>query len=406
MAKRRKKKKSVLRRVLIALTVILSVALFVLLGLVALRLTTLPEVEQKEEPKKEIKKEPVVDEPDEASFSFVGMGDNLIHGALYYWEMESGVGYDFTDIYEYTKPYVQEADFAYINQEVICNGDAYELSSYPVFNAPVEVLDAVADCGYDWLSTSSNHCLDTGAEGLITEMNYLEEKYPNIVYTGTHKSGEARADYIVQDINGIKVGLLGYTYGMNGFEVPEDMPWLVDVISEDLIREDMAKLNEISDVQIVAMHWGTEYQTNVTEEQAHYAQVLNECGAEVIIGTHPHVIQPCEMYHGDKQDTLIYYSLGNFLSAQDTPAGMIGGMASFTLKYNFKTKAVSFEDVKFTPTITYFTPDYTTIKTTTIHEFDEEMETTHGVQGTTKNNTKIYVEEIVGHPEGIEVVVE
>ncbi len=96
--------------------------------------------------------------------------------------------------------------------------------------------------------------------------------------------------YKVIDLNGIKVGLLGYTYGLNGYSIPEDMPWLIDVIDEDLIRSDMEKLNKISDVQIVAMHWGTEYVTTVTDEQAYYAKVLNECGAKVdrTCGTHVH----------------------------------------------------------------------------------------------------------------------
>ena len=240
-----------------------------------------------------------------SSFSFVGMGDNLIHGAIYYWQMLEQNGYNFDDIYELTNPYVQQADFAYLNQEVICNGEEYGLSSYPVFNAPREILDAVAHSGYDWLSTSSNHSMDTGATGLLEEMNYLDKTYPEMVYTGTHTSQEDRDNYKVIDLNGIKVGLLGYTYGLNGYSIPEDMPWLIDVIDEDLIRSDMEKLNKISDVQIVAMHWGTEYVTTVTDEQAYYAKVLNECGADVIIGTHPHVIEPCEIYHGEKQDTLI-----------------------------------------------------------------------------------------------------
>ena len=168
----------------------------------------------------------------------------------------------------------------------------------------------------------------------------------------------------------------------------------------------MEKLNKISDVQIVAMHWGTEYVTSVTDEQAYYAKVLNECGVDVIIGTHPHVIEPCEIYHGEKQDTLIYYSLGNFLSAQDTVAGMIGGMASFTLNYDFDTKEVSFKDVKFIPTVTYFNAKFTDIKTTTIHEYTDEMGSSHGTVGTTKEAVVEYVKEVIGNPEGIEVVLE
>lgn len=404
--KKKRRKVNGFHVVLISTCCLLTIVLVCCLSLIGIRVMN-KDITEKEQPKvlqKVEKKEKEM--KGSSSFSFVGMGDNLIHGAIYYWQMLEQNGYNFDDIYELTNPYVQQADFAYLNQEVICNGEEYGLSSYPVFNAPREILDAVAHSGYDWLSTSSNHSMDTGATGLLEEMNYLDKTYPEMVYTGTHTSQEDRDNYKVIDLNGIKVGLLGYTYGLNGYSIPEDMPWLIDVIDEDLIRSDMEKLNKISDVQIVAMHWGTEYVTTVTDEQAYYAKVLNECGVDVIIGTHPHVIEPCEIYHGEKQDTLIYYSLGNFLSAQDTVAGMIGGMASFTLNYDFDTKEVSFKDVKFIPTVTYFNAKFTDIKTTTIHEYTDEMGSSHGTVGTTKEAVAEYVQEVVGNPEGIEVVLE
>lgn len=406
MAKKRRRKTNPFRLGLIVICGVLCIVLVICLGAIGLRVAQKEKVA--DEQPKVLKKEIVEEKKTKgsSSFSFVGVGDNLIHGAIYYWQMLAGNGYQFDDIYEMTNPYVQNADFAYINQEVICNGEEYGLNSYPVFNAPREILDAVANAGYDWLSTSSNHCMDTGASGLIDEMNYLDETYPEIVYTGTHTSEKAKSEYTVVDLNGIRVGLLGYTYGLNGYSLPEDMPWLVDLIDEDLIRDDMKKISEISDVQIVAMHWGTEYVTSVTDEQAKFAEILNECGAEVIIGTHPHVIEPCEIYHGENQDTLIYYSLGNFLSAQDTVGGMIGGMASFTLNYNFDTKEVSFSDVKFIPTVTYFNSQFTSIKTTTLHEYTDDMAATHGTAGTTRQAVVDYVNEVIGSPEGIEVVLE
>lgn len=396
----KKRKVNYTRIALLTICGLLSVVLVVCLGAIGIRTIQKGKNEKETIIKEEQPKEKT------SSFTFMGVGDNLIHGAVYYWQMQAQQGYNFDSIYELTNSYVQQADLAYINQEVICNGEDYGLSSYPVFNAPREILDSVAKAGFNWLSTSSNHSLDTGANGLIDEMNYLDETYPDIVYTGTHTSQEQRDKYTVIELNGIKVGLLGYTYGMNGFEKPSDMPWLIDVIDEDLIRSDMESISKISDVQIVAMHWGTEYVTTTTEEQDYYAKVLNECGAEVVIGTHPHVIEPCEIYHGENQDTLIYYSLGNFLSAQDTMEGMVGGMAQFTLNYDFNSKQTTFSDVKFIPTITYFDSQFTEFRTTTIHEYTDQMAQNHYVSGTTKENVVNYVKEVLGNPEGIEVILE
>ena len=343
-----------------------------------------------------------------SSFSFVGVGDNLIHQAIWYRQEEAGQEFNFDSYYELTNKYTQPADVAFINSETICAGEEFGLSHYPTFNGPTQILDAVNSAGFDWLALSSNHTLDKGAEAVIYELNWLKEKYPNIYVTGSHVSEKAANTCQVMNVNGIKVGILGYTYGLNGMQLPEDKPWLVDLIDKDKIQSDMEKLSKVSDIQMVSMHWGTEYSTDVNDEQKELAKLLNEWGAEVIIGTHPHVIETAEIIHGEKQDTLCYYSLGNFLSAQDTADRMIGGMASFTLDYDFDKKKTTFEDVKFIPTITYFNSSFTEFRTTTIHEYTDEMGATHSVtlsgDPCTKDYVVQYVKDVVGSPEGIEVV--
>lgn len=359
----------------------------------------------KQEEKK--KKKETVKEDTTSSFSFVGVGDNLIHGAIYYQQQLAGNGYDFNDVYTLTNGYTQNADLSFINGETIC-APGYELSSYPVFNGPVEVLDAVNNAGFNWMALSSNHSMDMGSDGLISEIDYIKTNYPNIIITGSHASQEDSTNYRVVELNGIKVGLLGYTYGLNGYSLPEDMPWLVDLIDKDKIQQDMEAISAISDVQIVSMHWGTEYNTGVTDEQNDLANYLNELGAEVIIGTHPHVIEPVEIIHGSSQDTLVYYSLGNFLSAQDTNEGMVGGMASFTLNYDFTTKTTSFTDTKFIPTVTYLDPNFIEIKTTTISEYTDDMAANQYVTSLGYDVSKAwiqsYVQNVLGQPDGIEIV--
>ena len=352
--------------------------------------------------------EVIVEEP--KSFTFIGVGDNLYHGALYYRQRMAGNGYNFDTYYDGTREYSENADLAYINMETICNGDEhYELSSYPLFNGPKEVIDAVYNAGFDWWSISSNHSLDTGVNGLLEQLNTIHEKYPDIITTGSHTSLEDKNTPIVKEINGIKVGFLGYTYGLNGLIVPEDKEWLVSMINKDQMKIDMEALSKVSDIQMVAMHWGVEYSTSISEEQKDLTKYLNELGAEVIIGTHPHVIEPAEIYHGENQDTLVYYSLGNYTSAQDAAPRMVGGMASFTVNYDPNTFETSFTDVKFIPTVTWFDGGFNDWKTYTLADYNNDLYATHRHVydfDLSKEWVTNFVKEVMGESEDIEIVYE
>lgn len=390
---------------LLAVLVVLSMGSSVVSGAVYFMRPKEEPIKQNTQEKTELK-----EENKSSSFTFAGVGDNLIHQAIFSQYEMGDIDYDFKEDYALMKPYIEAADLSFINQETICAGEAFGLSHYPQFNGPTQILDAVADTGFDWLAASSNHSLDKGSDALLAELNYLHENYPDISVTGAYRNEEESNQYIVREVNGIKVGLLGYTYGLNGIPLPEDMPWLVELINEDQIQKDMEALSKISDVQIVSMHWGTEYHTEIEAEQQALAQKMNEWGVEVIIGTHPHVIKPAEIIQGEKQDTLCYYSLGNFLSVQDTNEGMVGGMASFTLQYDFDTQETSFKDVKFTPTVMYYDPAFTTFKVMTIHDYNDDYIPSHYVASLGYDMSKAwiqnYVKEIMGSPEGIEVVVE
>ena len=352
--------------------------------------------------------EVIIEEP--KSFTFIGVGDNLYHGALYYRQRMAGNGYNFDTYYDGTREYSENADLAYINMETICNGDEhYELSSYPLFNGPKEVIDAVYNAGFDWWSISSNHSLDTGANGLLEQLNTIHEKYPDIITTGSHTSLEDKNTPIVKEINGIKVGFLGYTYGLNGLIVPEDKEWLVSMIDKEQMKIDMEALSKVSDIQMVAMHWGVEYSTSISEEQKDLTRYLNELGAEVIIGTHPHVIEPAEIYHGENQDTLVYYSLGNYTSAQDVAPRMVGGMASFTVNYDPNTFKTSFTDVKFIPTVTWFDGGFNDWKTYTLADYNNDLYATHRHVydfDLSKEWVTNFVKEVMGESQDIEIVYE
>ena len=333
--------------------------------------------------------------------SFLAAGDNLIHGLIYYSGDQGDGSYSFDRMYERVSDEISSADIAYLNQETICGGTQLGLQSYPTFNSPYEILDSVAAAGFDWISTSSNHSMDVGEEGILSQLSHLEE-LPQLIQTGTNASADEAKEYKVIEKNGVKIGLLSYTYGLNGFALPDGKEYLVNLIDEDRIREDMKALNQISDVQVVSMHWGVEYQFEENEEQRALAQLLSDEGADVIIGTHPHVLQPMEVLKGEEgNETLVMYSLGNFVSAQDVNSRMLGGMAKCTLVYHPSDKSVSFKNICFEPTVMYFDPSGTDVQVYPLSEYTDDTGASHYLSAYGQDMSKQYfidlVKEIMGN---------
>ncbi|WP_154059713.1 CapA family protein [Enterococcus avium] len=308
--------------------------------------------------------------------TFSAVGDNLIHDYIYDHLRQPEGTYRFDEMYEPTRYLNEDRDVSYINLETICAGEELGLSGYPTFNGPTQVLDSLHQAGYNWLSAASNHTMDKGEEGIIKQLEYLE-KYPDITVTGSQKSPEAKRLQI-KKIKGVNVGFMSYTFGLNGIPLPEGKYYLVNLIDEEQIKKDMEELTKESDVQIVSMHWGEEYQFTPNEEQTHLAQVLSDAGVDVIVGGHPHVIQPMDYLTGKSgNQTLVMYSLGNFISSQAENDRMLGGMGRWTIDYNKKQKDVKIEQVEFWPTITYIGDNYQTYKTYALKDYTNELANQH-----------------------------
>jgi len=355
-----------------------------------------------------------------ASFTFTGVGDNLLHDTLFVYHEQDTGNRDYSGMYSEVTPYFQKSDLSYINFETPCAGDAFGLSGYPSFNGPLEMIDTLAGMGLNWFSTSSNHSLDAGADGLLAEMAYVNEKYPDIFYTGTYPDAQSQNIPVVMEINGIRVGLASFTYGLNGYVLPEDKPWLVNVfvkneetgeVDYDLMDRILDPLIAQSDVQIVSMHWGVEYQNQPNDMQKAVAQYLHDKGVEAVIGSHPHVIQPAEIIKSADQETLVYYSLGNFISGQDQNYTMVGGMARFTMNYDFDAKKATITDPSFTPTVTWISSDLRRYNTQLLQDYTDDEAASQYVtlvqgQDCSRGYVKEYVEQVMGQPEGIRIVTE
>ena len=261
--------------------------------------------------------------------SLIAVGDNLIHGSVYRDANKHANynGYDFKPIITNIKEIVSNYDVAYYNQETILGGTELGLSDYPTFNSPYEVGDAMIDAGFNLVSLATNHTMDSGKKAVENSCNYWNEK-KEVLTSGSYCSEEEKNEIRIKEKNNITYTMLNYTYGTNGMPVPND--YLVNVWPTDIdninnpekdtkyqayktkVKEDIEKVRDKVDLLIVAMHWGVEYTHNPTEYEKDMASYLSSLGVDLIIGTHPHVIQPVTWI----DNTLVIYSLGNFLSAQ------------------------------------------------------------------------------------------
>lgn len=263
----------------------------------------------------------------EYSASLVMVGDLLVHDRLYN-AMKTSDGYNFKPALTYIKDIVKDYDIAYYNQETILGGEEIGLSSYPSFNSPYEVGDAMIDAGFNLVSLATNHTLDRGEKAITNSVNYWN-KHPSVLAVGSYLSFEERDKVRIKEVNNITYTMLNYTYGTNGIKVPEGKEYLVNVWPctgnnlesdtkyqeyKEKVKEDIKRVRDKVDVLIVAMHWGVEYTHIPTNYQLDMASFLEEEKVDIIIGTHPHVVMPVTYIN----DTLVVYSLGNFLSAQET----------------------------------------------------------------------------------------
>ena len=269
--------------------------------------------------------------------SFVAVGDNLIHDTVYEQaKARSSTGYDFTDAYERIAHLIEEPDVAILNQETVISTE-HNVSSYPMFNSPVEVGEEMLEIGFDVFNIATNHSIDCGEKGLVSAINYWKEK--DAITTGAYLNSDDYANIPMHEVNGVKVAYLGLTESTNGLSLPDDSEVILVLASEESrIQQRIMQAKEKADIVIVNAHWGNEYTHEPTDSQRQLAEKMASWGADVIIGHHPHVIQPVEyIENADGRRTLVAYSLGNFISAQNRGPRMLGGMLNFEIVKNNTT---------------------------------------------------------------------
>lgn len=284
--------------------------------------------------------------------SLVAVGDNLYHSRVINSGLQSDGTYNYDRIYKNTREYIQAADVAIINQEVLMTADSSIWAGYPDFAIPLEVGEAVINAGFNVITCASNHSYDKGANVLLENVNYWKSKEKDgIVMVGIYSSRKDYDTIAVKEYNGIKIAFLNYTYGVNGNRPDSDHSYMIKFTSEKLIKSEIEKAKKLADVVIVLPHWGTEYKLYPSDSQKSLAKKIAEWGADIIIGTHPHVVEPLEIIKtSDGRKVPCYYSLGNFVGNYSTwHDPMLEGMAELTItKWNGEIKI---KNAKLTPLV-------------------------------------------------------
>ncbi len=315
---------------------------------------------------------------DGATVSLVMVGDILLHTPV----AESGLrvdgSYDFAPLFANVADKIESADLALVNQEVIIGGEELGITGYPCFNAPYELGDALADTGFNVILHATNHVMDKGKKGVLNCLEFWNTNYPQMPVLGIHESEEDAEKIYIYEQDGMKIAILNYTYGTNGIALPSDMPYAVDLLEEEKVKRDLEKARELADFVIVCPHWGTEYSLGISAQQEKWTRLFLENGVDLVIGTHPHVIEPVEwVTDGDGREMLVYYSLGNFVNwTSGTGDGvanrMVGGMAEVELSRNEQGE-VTISDYDVEPLVCHLEKGQGGVTTYFLKDYSEEM---------------------------------
>jgi Putative enzyme of poly-gamma-glutamate biosynthesis (capsule formation) len=310
----------------------------------------------------------------EYKLSLFMVGDALYHSAVYGDGKQADGTYNYDKQLEYIKPIASKYDLVYYNQESILGGTKMGLSSYPMFNSPQEVGDAFIKAGFNMVSLANNHTLDKGEKGVLSSNEYWNSK-TNVVTAGSYSTPEDKAKSHVHEKNNIKYAFLSYTTLTNGLKAPTGKEYYVNVYDKEKVKADVEAVKNDVDVVMIAMHWGEEYVHTPTANQKEIAQYLSELGVDIIIGSHPHVVQPIEKIG----NTVVIYSLGNFMSSQRETNKRVGLMATLNINKTVENgeSTVDISDVSGDLVYTYFNSNLKNFKAIPFYKLTNEYLSGH-----------------------------
>ena len=339
-----------------------------------------------------------VNKDSHVNLTLIAVGDNLIHWPIYRQanERSNNSGFDFRPAYQQIASYLAEADLALMNQETPLGGTELGLSSYPQFNSPQELGEQMIELGFNMFSHANNHVLDAGQRGFNNTIAFWRRQSAEkpVIMAGIAADREDDQLQILQ-VKDLKIALLAYTYGTNGLRLPKSSSGIIKYLDDDLICQELDKAIAEANIVIVSVHWGQEYQANANNEQKRLAQLMADNGADIIIGSHPHVLQGVEMLSTpDGKQVPVFYSLGNFISAQNRPDTMLGGMAKVQMVYDKATGKLSLTELGIIPLVTDYTASYKNITIYPLNSYTEAQANRHGVRASNSSFSLAYLKKL------------
>lgn len=336
------------------------------------------------------------------TFTMTALGDSLCHNTQYWdaYNKETGE-YDFSYVYEDIRDYTKYSDITIGSLETTFAGEEKGYSNYPTFNTPDSLATALKYIGVDIISLAGNHALDYGYTGLCRTIDVLDNA--GISHLGTYKTAEEQENLLIKNVKGVEIAFINYTYGTNGIPVPSGKEYCVNLIDKTLIQKQIkqAKAQNV-DIIIACMHWGTEYRTTANSEQKELADFLFENGVDIILGNHPHVLEPMEkrtitLEDGTEKEVFVVYALGNFTADQRDEITRDSAILNLTITKNLGGK-ISIDKVDYIPIYMYKNTNASTHKfkildiEKTIYEYETGANTAIG--STTYKNLKTQLEKI------------
>ena len=336
------------------------------------------------------------------TFTLTSLGDTLCHNTQYWDAYNSQTDeYDFSYIYEDIKNYTLSSDITIGSLETTFAGKEKGYSNYPTFNTPDSLATALKDIGVDVVSLAGNHALDYGYNGLCRTIDVFDNI--GLSHLGTYKTAEDQEKILIKDVKGVKIAFINYTYGTNGIPVPSGKEFCVNLIDKDFIKKQINQAKEQNvDMIVACMHWGTEYRTTANSEQKDLANFLFENGVDVILGNHPHVLEPMEkktitLQDGTTKEVFVVYALGNFTADQRDEITRDSTILNLTITKNSDSK-ISIDKVNYVPIYMYKNTNVSTHKfkildiEKTIKDYEEGTNTS--INSTVYNNLKKQLEKI------------
>ena len=330
-------------------------------------------------------KEPVIEEgkttlppgteiPQPDQLTIIAAGDNLYHIKM----IQAGEQGDYESAYSEIRPFTEKADIAFINQETLLAGKDFGFSGYPQFNSPLKLGQAITAAGFNVVNHATNHIMDKGEKAVFRTLDFWDT-IKQVTVLGIHRSQQQRDLPKLVKKNNITLGFLSYTYGTKGIPVPADKPYLVSLINTEIMAKEIDALRPLCDFLVVSMHWGEEYQSGYNKDQETLAAFLAEHRVDLVIGHHPHVIQPVEyILRPDGAFMLCFYSLGNLISAQSQSPTLLGALAYIRIKRipgpaGEASDSIVFAEAGAIPLVTHYEKDHTGFKVWPLYAYTAEL---------------------------------